>query len=57
MARTDRIDSERRSSLDRTVRDADLKHELEAPMKENSQLKGVVIRLSETIIRNVIDKK
>jgi len=53
MARTDRIDSERRSSLDRTVRDADLKHELEAPMT----VEGVVTRLSETIIRNVINKK
>jgi hypothetical protein len=51
------IDCERRFSLDQFARDAELKQELEVLKKENSRLKNLVVRLSETIIRNVIGKK
>ena len=51
------VDSERRFSLDQFARDPELKQELEVLKKENSRLKGLVIQLSEAIIRNVIGKK
>lgn len=57
MASIDRIDRERRSSLDQFSRDAELEQKLEVLMKENSRLKVLVARLSEMIIRNVIGKK
>jgi hypothetical protein len=47
------IDGERRFSLDQFARVAELKQELEVLKEENSRLKGLVVRLSETIIRNV----
>lgn len=38
-------------------RDAQLKHVLDSLESENSQLKRLVVQLSETIIRNVIAKR
>jgi hypothetical protein len=49
----ERIEHKRRFSHDQFTRDAELKQELEVLKKENSRLKGLVVRLSETIIRNV----
>lgn len=52
-----RIESGRRLSHDQFSRDAELKQELDVLKKENSRLKGLVVRLSETIIRNAVGKK
>ena len=52
-----RIESGRRLSHDQFSRDAELKQELEVLKKENSRLKGLVVRLSETIIRKAAGKK
>jgi hypothetical protein len=38
-------------------RDTQLKQVLDSLESENSQLKGLVVRLSETIIRNVTAKR
>ena len=51
-----RIEGERRSYHDQFARDVELKQELEVHKKENSRLKGLVVLLSETIIRNVVGK-
>jgi len=53
----ERIEGKRRFSHDQFARDAELKQELEVLKKENSRLKGLVVRLSETIIRNAVGKK
>lgn len=37
--------------------DTELKHALAALKEENGQLRTLVVRLSETILRNVIAKK
>jgi hypothetical protein len=51
------IEGARRFSHDQFALDGELWQELEVLKKENSRLKGLVVRLSETIIRNVIGKK
>jgi hypothetical protein len=45
------------SRFNDTDRDVRLKEVLDFLESENSQLKKLVVRLSETIIRNVMDKR
>jgi hypothetical protein len=45
------------SRLNGIDRDAQLKQALDCLQNENSQLKNLVVRLSETIIRNVTSKR
>jgi hypothetical protein len=51
------IDREQGSSFDRLALDADKKQELEVLRRENSRLKDLVVRLSETVIKNVTNRK
>jgi hypothetical protein len=51
------IECKRRLSHDQLARDAELKQKLAVLKKENRRLKGLIVRLSETITRNVIGKK
>ena len=51
------LDTENWSNhYDQFDRDIQLKRALDVLEKENRQLKGLVVRLSETIIRNVTTK-
>jgi hypothetical protein len=47
----------RTNLLDNADRDTQLKQVLESLESENSQLKSLVVRLSETIIRNVTTRR